>query len=217
MKITDIVQTQRNKERYSVYLEGEYWNVLDAETILTNHLRIGMEVDTAALSELFSQKLRRDTRERAYRLLSNRAHSKKELYDKLMRDAPPEVCSEIIEMLSEVGLLNDEVYAVQLAEYYLQRKRIGVRKAIMEMQRKGIDRVLAEEALSSCEVDTVSQICAVIEKKYYNRDLNDFRERQRVTAALSRLGFIYSDIKEAYERLGEDLQEEPDMPDDFYE
>lgn len=207
MKITDIVPTQRNKNRYSIFLDGEFWNAIDADIIISNHLKIDMEVNESELSTLFFQKLRRDTRERAYRILESRAHSKKELYDKLLRDAPPEICVEIIEMLSEQGLMDDEAYAVRLAEHYLRNKRIGIRKALMEMLRKGIDREIADEALSTCEVDTIAQICAVVEKKYYRSDLTDFKERQRVTAALSRLGFIYSDIREALDSVIQEAEE----------
>lgn len=82
-------------------------------------------------------------------------------------------------------------------------------RAKYELIRKGIDPLTAETALEACEVDTVEQICTVIEKKY-TRFLNDGdpRAKKKLTAALMRLGYDYRDIREAVERCGEEAPED---------
>lgn len=196
MKITGIEKAKG--ERYTIYIDDEYWYILDLEIILQNELKNGLEVDEDFLEDLKCQAERRKARERAYYLLGYRDHSKKELYEKLLKSARPEIAEEIIRMVEEQGYLNDAEYAKKLARYYLQTKKWGSRKAYFEMMRKGIEKETALSAISDCDVDSVSQIRAVIDKKYADRlDSGEYKEKQKVIAALLRLGFSYSDIKTA--------------------
>lgn len=194
MKITDIAKSKGT--RYTIYVDGEYWFNVDFEIILQNQLKIDMFVDEDFLDNIKIQCERRKARERAYYLLSYRDHSKTELYRKLLDSAREEIALSIVTMVEEQGLINDEKYAAKLSKYYLETKKWGARRAAMEMRRKGLDKSLIDEALAECEVDTVAQITSIIEKKYSGR-LDDFKEKQKVIAALSRLGFDYSDIKMA--------------------
>lgn len=205
MKITDI---QRAKgERYRIYLDDEYFATLDAEIIMQNHLRLDKEVDAEAMEELLWQAERRKARERGYYLLSYRDHSKKELYDKLLGSARPEIALSIIELLEEQGLLNDEEYANKRARYYLENKKWGGKKVYYELLRRGIDKETAREAIDSCEVDPIPQIKAIIEKKYYDC-VTDYKARQKATAALLRMGFDYGAVKAAIELEKEEYQQE---------
>lgn len=185
-------------DRYTVYVNGEYWYILDAEIILLNHLRKDMEVDEEFLDSLRVQAERRTARERAYYLLGYRDHSAKELYDKLLKNARPEIAAEIVALMQEQGYINDEDYAGKLARYFLQSKRWGARKALFEMTRRGIDRETAQAAIGECDVDYVEQIRQIIDRKYA-RYLNDgdYKGKQKVIAALMRIGYGYDDIKAA--------------------
>lgn len=194
MKITDIAK--KKGTRYTIEVDDEYWYIIDLEIIMKNSLKIHMVVDEDFLDDIKMQAERRKARERAYYLLGYRDHSKKELYDKLLKSARGQIALEIVEMVEEQGLLDDEKYAEKLARHYLINKKWGARRASMEMYRKGIDKELITNAIENCEVDTIAQIISIIEKKYSTR-LDDFKEKQKVIAGLSRLGFEYVDIKTA--------------------
>ena len=115
----------------------------------------------------------------------------------------------VCDLMEEQRFLNDEAYAAKYARYYLETKKWGARRAKYELIRKGIDPLTAETALEACEVDTVAQICTVIEKKY-TRFLNDEdpRAKKKLTAALMRLGYDYRDIRDAVARCGEGSPED---------
>jgi regulatory protein len=194
MKITNIEKS--NATRYKIDVDHEYWCILDLEIIMLNHLKVGLEVDEDFLDDLKMQAERRKARERAYYLLGYRDHSKKELRDKLLDSARPEIVDEILTMIEEQGLINDEEYARKLARYYLQQKNWGAKRAIFEMQKKGINQELAKLAIEECDVDVIAQIHKIIEKKYY-RYMDDFKGQQKVIAALMRLGYSYDDVKTA--------------------
>lgn len=195
MKITDIVKSKST--RYTIYVDDEYWYILDIEIIAQNHLKVGDEIDEETLDTIKSQAERRKGRERAYYLLGYRDHSQKELYDKLLKSVREEIAAEIVALVTEQGLVDDEKYALKLAHYYLEKKKWGAKKAVYEMQKKGIGKEMALNAISECDTNSVEQITAVIDKKYYRylSDDIDGKGKQKVIAGLMRLGYSYSDIK----------------------
>ncbi len=202
MKITAVEKAKGN--RYTVFVDGAYWYILDLEIILKNHLEPGREVDEEQLEELRQQAERRTARERAYYLLGYRDHSCKELYDKLQKSARPEIAAEIVALMQEQGLLDDEKYARKLAAYYLESKKWGSRRVFQELYRRGIDRELIQEALEACAVDPRPQILAIIERKYAAALEDGWKGRQRTAAALARMGYSYDDINAALAAYGEE-------------
>lgn len=204
MTITAIEKKQ--KDRYTVFLDGEYWAILDAEILLQNDLRTGRELDEEEQDDILRQAERRRARERAYYLLGYRDHSRKELYDKLLRSARPEIAREIVDLMEEQGFLNDEAYAQKLAQYFLGTKKWGTRRAGFEMSRRGIPPELAQNALVECGIDAVEQIKSLIEKKYAGYlETGVYKDRQKVVAALSRMGFGFDDIKTAIREYAESV------------
>ena len=202
MKITKIEQYKG--DRYAVYIDDEYWNILDAEVILKTGLKKNQEVTSDFLDEVRHTAEYRKARERAYYLLGYRQHSEKELFDKLKKNVSEKTAAEVVALMIEQNLVNDEEYAYKLAEYYTKTKKWGKRKCLYEMQKKGIANEYAQNALEDCEVDTVSVIKSVIEKKYwrnlnFNQDEKQelYKGKKKTIAALLRLGFEYDNIKEA--------------------
>ncbi len=196
MQITAIEKAggSRSGNRYTVFVDGEYWYILDLEIILKNSLKPGREIDGEELEEIRVQAERRTARERAYYLLEYREHSKKELYDKLLKSSRPEIAGEIVALMEEQGLLDDARCARNLARHYLEDKKWGRRRALLEMRRRGIEASLAEEALEDCEVDSRAHIRAIVERKYLSALSEGYKGRQRVIAGLARLGYEWDDI-----------------------
>lgn len=196
-------------ERFRLYTEDGYLCTLDGETVYTNHLKVNMEIDLQELNALDLQAQYRRGREKAYDLLGYRDHSRKELYEKLLRYVSPEAAEQVCDLMEEQHFLDDERYAKKFAKYFLETKKWGQRRAKFELMHRGISAELAENALEEAEVDPVEQICAVIERKY-TRFLNgeDPKDRKKLVAALMRLGYNYSDIREAITRMGEEAPDD---------
>lgn len=200
MKITDIVKAKGN--RYTIYVDDEYWYILDVEIIAKNHLKRMLEVDEDFLEDIMMQAERRKAQERAYYLLGYRDHSKKELYDKLLKSARPEIANDVVNMVEEQGFLDDEDYAGKLARYYMKSKKWGAKRAYYEMLKRGIDKEIINIAIDECDVDYIENIKAIIDKKYYDC-LDDYKGKQKLIAALMRLGYAYDDIKTAISEYNE--------------
>ena len=193
MKITAI---EKNKgSRYTIYIDDEYWYILDIELIAANGIREGLCCDEAFLEDVRMQAERRKAKERALYLLEYRDHTRKELVDKLKRSVSPEIAEETADRMEELGFLDDERYAEDVAGWLLTQKRLGKRAALFKMQQKGFSREVAEEALRLVDSDPKDAIRELVEQRY-ERYLVDQKGVQKVTNALVRLGHSYYDIKE---------------------
>ncbi len=193
MKITAI---EKNKgSRYTIYIDDDYWYILDYELIVMNGLRVGLECDEAFLEDLREQAERRKARERAFYLLEYRDHTRKELVDKLVKSVSPEIAEQTADRMEELGYLDDRKYAKQYAAVLLEQKKMSKRAALYKMQQKGINRALAEEIFADMDIDPREQIRELIEQKY-ERYLVDRKGLQKTVNALMRLGYNYYDVKD---------------------
>lgn len=86
--------------------------------------------------------------QKAYRLLSLRPRSEKELKKKLREKGfSPPVVEEVLEKLRELKYLDDESFARQWARNLAVNKLWGNKKIILSLQEKGIEGDLIGEAV----------------------------------------------------------------------
>ena len=150
------------------------------------------------------------TNEKALNLLEYRAHSRRELFDKLKRFANIDTVNEVLDMLEDGGLIDDRAYAFQYAHDLMEMKLLGPQRLKMELSRKGIDDDTAEEAIFAAEEEIGSaeeRLDRIIELRYKNL-LTDEKNCKKIINSLFRLGFGYDMIKEAIYKVKEDIADE---------
>lgn len=192
----------RKKGLVALFIDGEYAVSVDAETFALSGLKPGSELSDERLHELIRKSDARRAQEKALSLLENRAHSKKELTEKLGRAVSREAAGEAARRLEELGLLDDESYARQLAPELFSRRGYSASRVRLELMRRGIGRELAEKITEEYEPDPAGAIRGIIEKKYAHV-LGDEKGRRRAAAALQRLGYRWEDIKSALRGFAE--------------
>ena len=165
-----------------------------------------MSVPRSALEQIVYQNDFRKAKERALYLLDYRDHSYKELYDKLRKNYSPEICSEVMDKMSEIGAVNDRRYAEHYARYLFEVKREGKYKARFELQKKGIDKEIIDELMALYEDDTTIRLKELVEKKYA-RYLSDEKGVQKVFNALVRYGYSYSDVREVIREYLDEVED----------
>ena len=186
----------RKRGLVALFLDGEYAVSVDAETFALSGLRPGAELSDERLHELILKSDARRAREKALSLLTHRAHSKKELTEKVGRAVSREAAEAAASRLEELGLLDDESYARQLAAELFSRRGYSGARVRLELMRRGIARELADAAAAEYEPDPAGAIREIIRKKYA-RALGDEKGRRRAAAALQRLGYRWEDIRSA--------------------
>ena len=186
----------------ALYLDGEYVMNLDTRTLIENRFDVGKDIDDEDLHEIIRLSNERRAKEKALWLISYRDHSKKELTDKIKRTCDEESADKAVERMEELGLVNDESYALHYAQKLIFTKHMSKNAVVYELARKGIDKELAAEILDEIEVDSSEQIRMIIDKKYKN--ISDEKIRRRAVAALQRLGYRWDEIKGVIEEYAED-------------
>lgn len=205
MKITAIKPGRGSKS--IIYIDDAFYASVCTETLLLHKLTVGQCVEEDTLLRLVESSNKRLAKEKAFNILSFRDHSYSELVDKLSRSFDEQSAVEATDKMVELGLINDEVYAQKLAKDMLFNRNYSSRRVESELIVRGIDREVITEILSELEPDPKEQITSLLNKKYRNR-LSNEKDIKRTIAALSRLGFSYSDIKAAiYEYTDEYIED----------
>ena len=149
-------------------------------------------------------------KQKAYRLLSMRPHSEKELERKLREKGfPAVVIEEALEKLRDLKYLNDASFAVQWARNLAINKLWGNRKIIVSLQEKGVTAELISAAINEArwEISEEEAIAFLIKKKASRKklDILDLKEKKRIFQSLMGRGFPPGLI---LKKLGKTAQEE---------
>ena len=132
--------------------------------------------------------------QKAYRLLSMRPHSEKELEKKLREKGfPAVVIKEALEKLHDLKYLNDESFAIGWARDLAVNKLRGNRKIINSLREKGVSPQLIDGAiaLARLEISEEEAIAVLVRKKAVKRKATafDIKEKQRIFQNLMGRGF----------------------------
>ena len=140
-------------------------------------------------------------RDRTLTLLSYRAHSRRELFDKLRRKGVPEGADldEVLDWLEEQGFLNDGSYAASVVRHAAS-KGWGSGRITAELSKRGIPRELWDAAMEEMP-ETDDTLDRLLRAKLRNPDDRD--EVRKVSASLVRRGYSWDEVRRALERLEE--------------
>ena len=191
-----------------IYVDDEYRATVDSDYWYSEKYRNYKEINEEELTELLDAVSFRRAYNKGLDLLSRRPHGTKELVKKLCEKGhEKESAEKACDRLLELGLLNDEEFARILANELYERKGYGTKRIKQELVFRGIEREIAENAIESLDIDTQTRIILVIKKKYLNK-INDEKGIKRAVDGLMRLGYSYSDIKNALNSISEFCEEE---------
>lgn len=203
-----IITAQKGKaNKIHISIDGEYKLTVDADFWFSCGYISGDEIDKEQYQSLADRIAKRRCFNRALNILSRRDHCEKELYNKLRRADGDSAAQDAVERIKALGYINDERYAITLAEELASRKGYGIRAIKAELLRRGIDRETAENTINSITLDESDNIRVLLNGKYA-RKLTTEKGRKQVFAALLRLGYSYSEIRSAmseYDEFDEDF------------
>lgn len=205
MKITRIENSKHVQERVLVFLEeGDPLRITGHE-LLQFGLYPGMDLSPQLVVQLQAAGQRSESRVKAAQLASGRMMSRKELTDKLSRKGiDPGTAVETADWLESLGAVDDAAYAGVIARHYAV-SGYGPGRVRQELQKRGVSRELWDDALSQLP-DSADAIDRFLQKKLSGRT-PDRALLKKLSDALLRRGFSWSDIRPALNRLGEEIDE----------
>ncbi|MBZ0203435.1 MAG: RecX family transcriptional regulator [Ignavibacteria bacterium] len=202
MLITKIERQKKDRKRYNLYLDGEFYCGLYDDTILKYGIASGDETTEAGLEEIkgfdeyiYGKKL-------AFNFLSYRIRTISEIRKKLHSKKISESSIEkVLAHLGELGLTNDTDFARQFINEKLKRNPVGKKVLKQKLFEKGIPAGIAEEVIEKLFGETDEKLLAMVSfDKYYTKleskaaDINE--KKRKVYDHLARKGFDYHVINE---------------------
>ncbi|MBQ6558679.1 MAG: regulatory protein RecX [Clostridia bacterium] len=148
-----------------------------------------------------------EAKEKALRLLEFRAHSEKELRDKLkIAGAKDEDIETVLDFCREYGFVNDRQFAIMKARDLKNLKKYGLQRIKSELFGKGISAEYVEEAISELDEDETEMLLPLVEKK-----LRGNFEKKNIDKCIRYFiyrGYNFGDIKSCIEQIKSDYIEE---------
>lgn len=148
-----------------------------------------------------------EAKEKTLRLLEFRAHSEKELRDKLkIAGAREEDIETVLDFCREYGFVNDRQFAKMKARDLKNLKKYGLQRIKSELYQKGISAEYVEEAVSELDEDETETLLPLVEKK-----LRGNFEKKNIDKCIRYFiyrGYNFGDIKSCIEQIKSDYIEE---------
>lgn len=199
MKISDIRQQQRRKDRYSVYVDGKYSFALSESGLLSARLSIDQELSKEDLERLKKISAEDKAVYRVLDLIARRPRSEGEIQDYLKRKKyEEEEIATTLNTLSEKGYIDDEDFARRWVENRRLLKPTSSRKLRLELMQKKVPHEIIQKVLEADETDEKEIIKELIEKKHRQ---TRYQDKQKLMQFLMRQGFNYPDVKSVFEEL----------------
>lgn len=143
------------------------------------------------------EKLLKRAKNTAYRYLTIRPRSRKELADKLRdKEFSDQIVDAVLEQVTRLGYLDDGKFAAQWAASRVRSRGFGRRRLEQELRIKGISKDIIKETLITLLEETPEAEIARKEAEKKLRTLTRFEpevRRRRLAGFLERKGFS-SDI-----------------------
>lgn len=148
MRITKIERQKKRSNRYNIFLDGEFAFGLYDDTILKYGLRTNDELDEDKIKEMREADEYIFGKNVAYKFLSYRQRSEKEIRTKLKeKKIQLETIEKIINYFKDLKYLDDEVFSKTYLQSQLINKPAGKRLLKMKMLEKGISKETADKVL----------------------------------------------------------------------
>lgn len=199
-EITKIEKQKKDRNRYNIYINNEFFCGLYDDTILKYGLAAGDDITTEQLENIrgfdeyiFGKKI-------AFDYLSYRIRTIAEIRKKLRsKKISDPVIEKVTSHLKELGLLNDEEFARQLVNEKIKNKPQGRRMLQQKLFEKGINKQTGETVLEELLSTNTEKLLALkifekLKPKLITLEKPD--ARKKIFETLARKGFEYDIINE---------------------
>lgn len=159
LRITKIEKQQKKKERYSLFVDGEFWMGVHENVLIQFGLYKAQEVTQATLDDISATEYRQSIYLKAVNYLSHSLRTIKEMREYLMKylterakeEEEHEDFSGLIEQtiarLVEQRYLDDLLFSQSYVRTYMTINKKGPQQIRFDLKRKGVDDATITEAL----------------------------------------------------------------------
>jgi regulatory protein len=196
--ITCIEIQQKRRDRFSVFLDGEFAFGVHRDTLVKSGIAKGDVLSEKHINDIQELEAIRSAKEKAMRLLAARPRSTKELTDRLKQAKHSSTTIEsVLLYLERIGLLNDSEFGKMYARSKMISKPMGEYLLKRELFQKGLNEEDIQSALDVAYAENSEEQVAwelASNRKKRFRDLDEIKAKKRLLDFLSRRGFSWEII-----------------------
>jgi len=202
-KITALTIQKKNRNRVSVYLDGDY--AFGLARIVAAWLSVGQEISDEKIEQLQAEDEFEVAYQKGLHYLSYRPRSEYELRQYLIRNKiQPEIQQRILERLKQSKLINDRQFASTWVENRSQHRPRSSRMLAVELKQFGIDPMIIQDSIYGIDEGNLAYQAAIKQSRKYERlEWEDFR--RKMFGYLSRRGFNYETSKETIQQVWNEI------------
>ncbi|MBQ4522846.1 MAG: regulatory protein RecX [Lachnospiraceae bacterium] len=190
--ITKLVPWEKKKVK--VYIDDTFRFFLYSNEVKRLKIQQDAEVSEDMLNEIYKNILFPRCKNKLISLLEYKDRTSQELKERLLREGyPEEVVSQVISWAEEYHFIDIERFAVNYVKTNAGKK--GNRLLRIELSKRGVEKELLDELLADVEENEKEQIEKIYEKRFYNVDLKEEKQRMKVVRYFIRNGFSYEEVQ----------------------
>lgn len=200
MKITNIEQQKKNKNRMSIYIDNEYAFGLNISIYEKYNLKKDMEVTEEFVEEVLINEEKNKAVNQGLKFLTARQKTEKEVREKLLKlDFEMDIIEYALDYLKREKYINDDHYAESFINDQLNFNKDGRRKIRTKLYRKGVDMETIDEKISAIEESVfIENALVVARKRLKTMTFGDEHERdQKIFRFLFYKGYDFDIVKKA--------------------
>jgi regulatory protein len=210
--ITAIEPQVKNRNRVSVFVDGEFALGMHAEVAAAAGLRVGQAVSVPDLQALARAEEVRRARDSALVFLGYRARSRQEVRRRLLQKSyDPDIVEEVIQALARGGLIDDAEFSESWVRARTGARPMGRTRIAAELRQKGVEPEVIRQALEPLDQDAeLDRALAVGRQKVEQLRGEDSRTaRRKLGSLLMRRGFNWEVTARVLDILLRDDEESP--------
>lgn len=212
--VTALTADPRRAGRVVVSLNGSVAGSLPVDMLGGHSLANGLELGGLALRSLVESMQRTVVLDKALDLLAVRSRSRRDLAIRLRRtEASADQVEWVLDRLAAQGLIDDAVYARQVARSRMQSGGVSRRRVESELRRKGVSPDVVVKAIvdvaDEVELDEYPSALAAARRRLRSvAGLDPVVRRRRLYGFLARRGYesgvVHRVLKEVLSHPAED-------------
>lgn len=198
--ITSIEPQIKDKTRCSVFVDGRFYCGIKLEVAVKYRLKAGMSVDKEYLDGIQLETEKAQAVDKALTHISASPKTRSQIA-KFLKDKGyvPAVIGYVFERLDYYGYADDKAYCKAYIESVSGKSKRAIEA---ELLKRGVERDIVDEALSSYS-DDEEEVYALLVKKLKGKEINKENVYKACGYLISK-GYDYDAVKSAGERIYND-------------
>ncbi len=187
------------KTSLSIYIDDELWREVSTAIISPKTPLPQSCENHSQFLKLYAELEHKGAKLYTYKRLARQNLSSADLMRLLsLKGVSPEIAAQVVNEMQNLGYVNDDSWAEAFIRQQRQLKK-GRLFIASKLRRKGFSTEQVDAWLSEQHQDYSEDaaIRKLLSTKYHKRNLQDFKEKNKVIASLVRKGFSLNDVLKA--------------------